>query len=605
MYVRRERGGTTVIAYRGDAKTLLAFDLDEAATTDLAGFTIGYSVGDGPLWYLRNTFRFEHPEQHFLVTDAAPESSVNAPLHRFRWLHVPGSGVLGQAAEFGTYRYRVTPRYFAQGRLQELDPDRTVTVDIEVAPFTKGAVTAAFTRGFVQSQAFVHDFGADAVFRPDTDDLVFDTAAATGHQTPGGTAYTWDQEYAWLGFTARHTLLELLDQVRDDATLSVDVFAYDLNEPDVVTALERLASEGRMRMILDDAALHHAKPGDPPTPEDQAALLIGDAAVSPAEVKRGHFSRYSHDKVVIVYAGDGAGGRTPVKVLTGSTNFSVTGIYVNSNHILVFDDPGVAATYAEVFAEAWADDVHAAAFRTTQLSREPSVFGSATVPAMTITFSPHDQVMAATVLNQAAGRVRAELEATYGSVLFAVMALSAGSGDLLAALRGLHETTSVFTYGITDDTDGISLYSHTRHGVLVTGKPYDTALPAPFDQVHALPSSFSHQVHHKFVVCGFNGANPVVYCGSSNLAFGGEVENGDNLLEIRDADIATVFAIEGVALVDHFDFLDRYSVPKSAAPATPLPQETWFLSTTSAWTRPYFDESDLKFTDRVLFSHPH
>lgn len=605
MYVRRERAGTTVIAYRGDAKTLLAFDLDESATTDLAGFTIGYSIGDGPLWYLRNTFRFEHPDQHFVVSDATPESSINAPLHRFRWLHVPGSGVLGEPAQFGIYRYRVTPRYFVNASLQELDPDKTVTVEIEVAPFTKGAVTAAFTRGFVQSQAFVHDFGADAVFRPDTADLVFDTSAETGHQTPGGTAYTWDQEYAWLGFTARRTLLDLLGEVQDHPELSVDVFAYDLNEPDVVSALVRLASQGRMRMILDDAALHHAKPGDPPTPEDEATRLIGDAAQLPAEVKRGHFSRYSHDKVVIVYREDGAGVRTPVKVLTGSTNFSVTGLYVNSNHVLVFDDPTVAATYAEVFDEAWSDDVTAAAFRATALSREPSVFGSSTVPAMTVRFSPHDQVTAATVLNQAAGRVRAELEATYGSVVFAVMALSAGTGDLLTALRGLHETTTVFTYGITDDVDGISLYSHTRAGVLVTGKPYHAALPAPFDQVHALPSSLSHQVHHKFVVCGFNGANPVVYCGSSNLAFGGEVENGDNLLEIRDPDLATVFAIEGVGLVDHFDFLDRYSAPKTGGPATAPPHETWFLSTTSAWTRPYFDEADLKSTDRVLFSHPH
>ena len=36
---------------------------------------------------------------------------------------------------------------------------------------------------------------------------------------------------------------------------------------------------------------------------------------------------------------------------------------------------------------------------------------------------------------------------------------------------------------------------------------------------------FGHQVHHKFLVCGFNGSNPVVYCGSSNLAVGGEKSN--------------------------------------------------------------------------------
>jgi hypothetical protein len=31
-----------------------------------------------------------------------------------------------------------------------------------------------------------------------------------------------------------------------------------------------------------------------------------------------------------------------------------------------------------------------------------------------------------------------------------------------------------------------------------------------------------HEIHDKFVVCGLNGQDPVVYCGSSNLASGGE-----------------------------------------------------------------------------------
>ena len=53
---------------------------------------------------------------------------------------------------------------------------------------------------------------------------------------------------------------------------------------------------------------------------------------------RGKFSRYAHDKVFIV----SQQGDRREKVLTGSTNFSVTGLYVNSNHVLVFNDPKVA-----------------------------------------------------------------------------------------------------------------------------------------------------------------------------------------------------------------------------------------------------------------------
>ncbi len=86
---------------------------------------------------------------------------------------------------------------------------------------------------------------------------------------------------------------------------------------------------------------------------------------------------------------------------------------------------------------------------------------------------------------------------------------------------------------------------------------------------------FGHQVHHKFVVCGFNGDDPVVFCGSSNLSTGGEESNGDNLLAVHDGDVATVFAIEALLLVDHFDFLDRMpKAPSAKGKARKMPVST-------------------------------
>jgi hypothetical protein len=111
---------------------------------------------------------------------------------------------------------------------------------------------------------------------------------------------------------------------------------------------------------------------------------------------------------------------------------------------------------------------------------------------------------------------------------------------------------------------GIFLYAPGKTtGVQVTGKPSNVILPPPFDQVPSLPG---HEIHDKFVVCGLNGSDPVVYCGSSNLAGGGEAENGDNLLAIHDADVAAAFAIEALGLVDHYSFLDRMANPKAKSP---------------------------------------
>ena len=145
----------------------------------------------------------------------------------------------------------------------------------------------------------------------------------------------------------------------------------------------------------------------------------------------------------------------------------------------------------------------------------------------------------------------------------------------------------------------------------MTGKPVRTQLPAPFDQVPNIGGQ-KHQIHHKFVVCGFNSPDAVVYCGSSNLANKGETVNGDNLVAIHDEDVATVFAIEAIGLVDHFNFLDNYQTKAKAVQGTKpkkpptskkdaAVQAHWYLSTGDGWTKPYFDGKDLHSKDRELF----
>jgi hypothetical protein len=97
---------------------------------------------------------------------------------------------------------------------------------------------------------------------------------------------------------------------------------------------------------------------------------------------------------------------------------------------------------------------------------------------------------------------------------------------------------------------------------------------------------------------------------ASNLASGGEADNGDNLLEIRDQDVATAFAIEGLLLVDHFNFLNRYAKAPGAPKikkALAVKQEAaaeagWFLSVSDRWVQPFYDRKDLRYLDRCLFS---
>jgi hypothetical protein len=598
----------TVTAYAGDAKTLLAFNLTSANSERLAGFTIEVRPQDHDPYYLFNSLRFEHPERHAQDPSDPARSSLNAPLHKFRWVHVPGSVHQGLKPFHGMYTYVVTPRYFdGTGSLLPLDQAKSTPIDVQVAPFDSGTIELGFTRGYVQSQAFVGHFGPKAIIRPQGKDLLFDTSQLAGANAEGA-QYTYADEYEWLGFTVRDKVFGLLEEVRQDTTLRLDVFAYDLSEPDLSAALIALAREGRVRVILDNAGLHHSKAK--PTPEDHFEQLFRAATTGPDDaIKRGKFGRFAHDKVMVVRNATSA-----TKVLTGSTNFSVTGFYVNSNHVLVFEDPNVADTYATLFQQVWDSNVKKAAFVGSALSATPTTALNVGDPPMQITFAPHTEAVANQILGDIVTRIQAEATRPdkSGSVLFAVMSMDRkGISPVWEALRDIHADDRVFSFGISDSPDGISLYEpRAKTGVLVTGKPVRTQLPPPFNKVPNI--GLGHQIHHKFVVCGFNGPEPVVYCGSSNLALGGEQENGENLLEIHDPDVVTAFAIEALTLVDHFQFLNRASETAKANTGSPagLPQASrtgaaesagWFLSTSDRWAAKYFDQTDLHCVDRLLF----
>lgn len=634
-------GKFTVKAYAGDAKTLLAFNLDGPSSRRLAGFTIRITPPGVTPYYLQNDLKFEHPENHAQDDTLSAFASINAPIHKFRWVHVPGVIHQGLDPQYGNYRYDVTPRYFdTKQSLLPLDAKLTATVEIDVNPLKRGKLKLGFTRGFVQSQAFTRRFGENRISPPRDAPLLFDTSQVAG-TNPHGDTYTYQDQYKWLGFTARERVFELIKQVMDDPSLALDLFAYDLREPDFMKAMIELGRQKRARIILDDAALHHDKTGS--LPEDQFEKLFAKAAGVGA-ILRGNFGRYSHDKIILVR--DNNASRTAHRVLTGSTNFAVTGFYVNSNHVLVFDDAAVAGLYGQLFDQCWKSACDKKSFADSTLGTQPSIFaGGGGMPKFSVTFSPHSPKYAAEVLDVLIARINEEAQAAggRGSVIFAVMELGGApkpnatpaqiakrkaDNPVYAALNTLHANPDVFSFGISDNPEGIVLYRvGMPQGVIVTGKPGKTRLPPPFSQVAGIGGG--HQIHHKFVVCGFNGPDPTVFCGSSNLALGGEEENGDNLLAIRDEDVATAFAIEGLALVDHFNFLDSLSAQRpgnAAAPAAasgtaPLEARTttapptaaadkrdaaaqsgWFLGTTDAWAKKYFDPKDLHCRDRVLFA---
>jgi phosphatidylserine/phosphatidylglycerophosphate/cardiolipin synthase-like enzyme len=585
MESKNTTNGVSVKAYAGDAMALLAFDLDKKLLPDFAGFSVRVQYGTNKGYFIFNRLTFDTtvvtiPRK---TTDNLVSTEFS-PIQKFNWIYVPSTYHNLDKTYYGVYNFEVTPRYLENNTLLPLDPALTARIAVNIAPFTKGGLTLGFTRGFVASQAYVDHFGLNNAVRPNKKDLVFDLRQKSGpkpnEKNKAIKDYTFEQQFEWMGWQARKRIYELLDEVVADDQLSLDVFAYDLDEPYICEQLLQLAAEGRVRIILDNASLHTGT-DDSGTEafEDKFEKLFKKQAQNKEDLFRGRFRRFSHSKVFIVKRNG-----SPEKVLAGSTNFSTNGLYINANHVIIFSNKNIAAAYEAVFGNSFGDEQMKSYSSSDTANKVFDFSKEKGIPVVSIRFSPHTKTFAEEEINEIAEQVNS----AKSDVLFAVMNDTTGSGELLKQIREAHRRTDIFTYGIVDTTKEVTLYKPGQlTGVRVAGKGKGGVLPPPFKPENKIPGI---SVHHKFVVIDFKGKDPVVYCGSSNLAQAAESANGDNLIAIRDKEVVTAFAIEAMRLIDHFHFRNREQ------------QKGMLYLQTNDWYQPHFDENDLRNLQRKLLA---
>jgi phosphatidylserine/phosphatidylglycerophosphate/cardiolipin synthase-like enzyme len=569
--VVQEKNGLRVVAYAGDQKILLAMSLTDGlvggGAKNLAGFAIWRTYAGKREEILSNRISFDvGVSKQTTAKDRKWTPSDQAPFQKFRWVDVPPDGFAN------TITYRVRALYFT-GQGTATTPGPEVTLAVEPAERRHAKFHPAFTRGYIASQAYADKFKNKDI-RP------------KGAKTPDFRTAPFQAQYEWLGADARQQLFDFIADCKRDKSARVDVFAYDLDEPDVITAICQLGREHRLRAILDNASLH-TKAG---APEIKAAKLI-TAAAGAANVKRGKFSRFQHNKVFIKRDHTGKAQR----VLFGSMNFSVRGIYVQANNVIVVDDAKTAGMFAASFDEAFQNDVKTAPFQKSAIAQGYNVASAndgLDLPKFSVALSPHKDF--GTSLGPMSERIRAATS----SVLFAVMEPT-GQGPVLDSLRQIAAQPTVFSYGTVETDKGLAVQSpNGAMGAMTSFAALTKNVPAPFTK--EFNGGAGMHIHDKFVVVDFNAANPTVFTGSSNLAAGGEQANGDSLAMIQDEAIATMYAIEAVATFDHYHFRKAMQTAKASRPLT-----LWFPGKAQggdAWWKPYYDKSRIQMRDRYLFA---
>jgi hypothetical protein len=578
---RSKKDGLSLTVYRGEDMALLAFDVG-ASLRDPAfvGFGVEYQIDGRPGFFpvynfltfkkLRlqaEAFAAAHPNE---PPDFSHKASMRSPLQRFRWIHVPSRPIDRRVT------YRVSAMFW-DGDNQPPVARATTEATVDLGSNTRGTFfNAGFTRGYATSQAYLRNFpdGRHVLPPAGASELDFDTAP---FEKVG-------REYPWLGFEARRMLLEFLDECLADDGVSVDVYVYDFADPELVRRLA--AFKQRLRIVIDNSGSHGRADSD----ETAAAARLTISAGA-GNVARHKFSRLQHNKVIVAKRN----GRA-FAVFTGSTNFSLRGLYIQANNALLFRDTKIAGWYADAFAAGFPTGAGFAAKTIAAGWLTRRVTGAGTYR---FCFSPHTDPAVSM------GPVAAAIDGAKRSIFYAIAFRGAQTGPADLALNRI-DADKLLVMGVADKPGTKNAPAGSTTVVQLPGRGRQAlkpsalsgSLPEPFKSEWAGGSGV--RMHHKFVICDFNTRSPVVYTGSSNLAAGGEHENGDNLIEIRDPRVATAYGVEAVRIFDHYEFRDRMKRAETQPKALDLAEPP--TGNAKAWWETSFEKGHYKRRDRELFS---
>jgi hypothetical protein len=558
----------TLKLHRGDGMTLLAMDWkDSEPPRDFVGFALEYKEPDGDrFWTIKNRINFPNPDGS---VNKERTSSRLSPVQKFRWVHFPVN-----ADKEGEFTYLVTPVFMsASGELSYGEAQEAgIVLARETYP---GKLNITFTRGFVSSQAFVDRY----VTATDGLDTLIPATADEGLDFVP-THPKADEALQWMGFEARSAILEVLDAAIADKTALVRVVAYDLNDPAIVSRLEKLKK--RLWIIIDNSKDH--KPDT--SAESQAAERV-TATAGTEQVKRHHMSNLQHNKTIVV---DG----TDVKVaVCGSTNFTWRGQFVQSNNAMVVRGKKAIQPFIDAFENYWENDF-VKGFGPTDSTGWHSL-GLSGIDVK-VTYSPHfkDEGVLQSISD--------DILSAKSSVFYSLAFLNQTGGAVTDAIKEVTKKEGIFVYGVSDKrTGGLDVHLPDGKVAPVFAANLSENLPEPFkSEPTALnPKGGGTRMHHKFVVIDFDKPNARVYMGSYNFSKPADNENGENLLFIKDRRIAVSYMIQALTIFDHYHFrvlqakADASDKPIQLKKAPKTGQKPW-------WDEDYTDPR--KILDRELFA---
>jgi phosphatidylserine/phosphatidylglycerophosphate/cardiolipin synthase-like enzyme len=366
----------------------------------------------------------------------------------------------------------------------------------------------------------------------------------------------------------RPQLIELLASTKSEQG-KIYAALYELNDVELIKGLVTLGQDANV--ILANGAF---KPPDNDENKQIRSALQGKIRLYDRIVSSPHFA---HDKFVVFCDKSGK----PLRVLTGSTNWTSSGLCTQANNAIIIDDPGVA----QAFLDAWnrmraAGNAYPAPlvaanstaqtfdvdgckvtpwFVPTQhaqdLDHARRLINAAKHGVLFLffnpgTFQPDTAPARWTLLQNILYRHHQEGNASYDPNLYIKGVVNQEIPFLTegpAQGKKPPNTTmdpSAAMHPVALYTSGIEPPQRLSHDVLVPANIKSTF--GPWEK--ELLGASMVNIHSKVIVLDPFGENPVVMTGSHNLGFKASSENDDNLVIVEgNAPLAVAYALNIIA----------------------------------------------------------
>jgi phosphatidylserine/phosphatidylglycerophosphate/cardiolipin synthase-like enzyme len=566
------------------------------------------------------------------------QTTAQFPVQKFYWKD-PYARLVGEKTKNFTFRYKIVPLTGKPGSLTPMtDLPILTTNEVTLTGRCSPSLTAIFNRGLISTQHVAKALKGN-LNGPEFVKKITSTTDPLRRDLTG------------------QTLPTLLDFVgRAKKTGSIYAALYELTDKELVDALVSLAK--KLHIVMADIVGKPAGTPKFPTPAKNNARVAAskkgankaNAATPPenqdawdnisksaaeALYRKPPSSHIVHNKFLIYVDGRGK----PQAVLTGSTNWTTTGLCAQTNNILIVDDPDVAQRYMDYWNKLKADEqqhekggqFQAPPMRTfdgkadnLDLDEHPPKGDSPSPSKLTSYFSPNTpKQRAKKKANEMAPVDMKDLKQRMMDAQHAILFLAFIPGtpsvvDFASAAQRAKK--DLFVRGTVTAPDAAGEFYYTLRGTsppaknrVPKGQPKGPKIPVKEDPrviaAKALTNADKPEgwvpellkagfaiTHDKIVVIDPFADDCVVATGSHNLGYQASYNNDENLVMVQgNKKLAMAYATHVLDVYDHFSW--RWGLQQSGKPSP----DAYLKFSPDGWLSWYFDDKGNIKTAQLKF----